>query len=88
MILRGLSSLFHTSPCKDEHGNQYRHQLQLVRRQQSGHNDEIEDVEEKLLQGRGDKQLLSRPSTGKRRLQIEGGGAELARCAHEHCCEG
>ena len=34
------------SPSEDEHGDEYRDQLQLILWQQNGHNDEVEDVEE------------------------------------------
>lgn len=59
----------------------------MVRRQQGGHDDQVEDVEEEQLQARRDEYVLHRPASGRRRLQVEGAGAELAHGSQEHHCE-
>lgn len=41
-----VEMLLWASPSQDEHGSQYRHQLQLVLWQQSSEDDEVEDIEE------------------------------------------
>lgn len=53
-----MLTLSQSSPSKNEHGHHYGHNLELVLRQQSGHDDEVEDVEQEQLQARRDKQPL------------------------------
>lgn len=72
------------SPSQEEHGRRRGHQVEVLLGELGGHEEQVEHVEEKQLQGGGDKQPLEGPPPGRGLHGLQGATAELADPAKDH----